>query len=57
MKPFSLVAKSIHGNDVVVTMSGSKKQTVAHKEVVLVWGTNIDKEIIKTDRDWETVSY
>lgn len=48
MLPLTVVAKSIQGNDVVVNFVGSKKESVMHSDVVLVWGTDRDKEILKT---------
>lgn len=47
MRPFSIVTKSIRGHSVVVTVSGKTKETLAHTDVIQVWGTNIDKELIK----------
>ena len=48
MKPFSVVAKSIRNNDVVVTMQGDKKESLSHPNTILVWGTDKDKERLQS---------
>ena len=45
--PFITIAQSQVGNSVIVEVGEGTKNVIMHTDVMLVWGSNQQKEVIK----------